>query len=181
MPPLNYRDVGATLRRWLPAPPLPAGRLLRGGRLDVLTRAAELGHPGSILNLRRGPDSRELPGVRYLHVPAADELENYDTSQRKVRAWLREVLGVLADPDTPWPVYVHCTSGRDRTGIVVAALLHLLEVPRSVVIEEYLLSEGASRAPIERALAGLSAAPGGWGVNPDRLKHALLGPRPHDR
>jgi protein-tyrosine phosphatase len=142
--------------------------------LDPLTRPADLGNPGTILNLRRGPDPTHLTGVRYLHIPAKDRLENYDTRLRPVRRWLREVLSVLAEPGTSWPVYLHCTSGRDRTGVVVAAALLLLEVPRTVVIEEYLLSEGTTRGPIEQAVRGLEGALADL-ADREALRRALLG------
>lgn len=171
-PPVNYRDVGESLGLWLDPSPIPAGRLLRGGRLDPLAKPADLGHPATILNLRRGPDSKHLEGVRYLHVPAADDLENYDTSLRRVRKWLGAALAVLADPSTAWPVYMHCTSGRDRTGVVIAAALLLLDVPPAVVIEEYLLSAGANRSSIQRAVDGILGG-GTLGVNPERLRAAL--------
>ncbi|HEV8612700.1 MAG TPA: tyrosine-protein phosphatase [Gemmatimonadales bacterium] len=173
-PPLNYRDVGEALGLWLDPSPLRTGRLFRGGRLDELTTAADLRHPATILNLRRGADEKLLAGVRYLHVPASDELENYDTSQRKVRAWLREALSVLASPKTAWPVYLHCTSGRDRTGLVIAAALLLLDIPPEIVVEEYLLSDGATRGPIVQAVRGILASGGTLGVNPKNLRTALL-------
>ncbi len=172
--PLNYRDVGETLGLWLDPSPIPPGRLLRGGRMDPLTNAADLGHPATILNLRRGPDPKQLDGVRYLHVPAADKLENYDTRQRRVRAWLGDALAVLANPRTAWPLYVHCTSGRDRTGVVIAAALLLLEVPAPVVAEEYLLSDGAERGAIQQAVAGILEG-GSLGVNREQLRAALTG------
>lgn len=170
--PPNYRDVGEALGLWLDPSPIPVGRLLRGGRMDPLTTAADLGHPATILNLRRGADPRLLAGVRYLHVPATDDLENYDTQVRRVRAWLGDALSVVADPDTAWPLYVHCTSGRDRTGVVIAAALLLLDVPAPVVVEEYLLSDGARRGPIQHAVDGILKG-GSLGVDRERLRAAL--------
>jgi protein-tyrosine phosphatase len=38
------------------------------------------------------------------------------------------------------PALVHCTSGKDRTGVGVALLLSALGVPRDVVVEDYLLT-----------------------------------------
>lgn len=38
------------------------------------------------------------------------------------------------------PVLLHCTAGKDRTGIFVALLLDLLGVPRSTIYEDYVLS-----------------------------------------
>ncbi len=120
-----------------------------------MTAADDLGSPRAILNLRRGPDPTHIGGVTYLHVPAEDGVENYDTRQRRVRLWLGKALSALADPKISWPVYVHCTSGRDRTGVVVAAALLSINVPREVVAEEYMLSEGAGRASIDLAIDGI--------------------------
>jgi protein-tyrosine phosphatase len=173
--PVNFRDVGETLGLWLDPSPIPARRLLRGGRLDALTAAADVGHPRTILNLRRGPDAKHLADVRYVQVPATNDMENYSTEERDVRKWIASALRVLADPGTAWPVYVHCTSGRDRTGVVVAAALLAIGVPRGVVVEEYLLSDGADRRQIHRAVDGLLAA-GTFGVNGAALR-AVLGGR----
>lgn len=38
------------------------------------------------------------------------------------------------------PALIHCTTGKDRTGWVIAALLTLLDVPREHVMHDYLLS-----------------------------------------
>jgi protein-tyrosine phosphatase len=147
--------VGEILGLWLDPSPIPSGRLFRGGRFDVMTTPADLGAPRAILNLRRGPDPGHLDGVTHVHVPAEDDVENYDTRQRRVRLWLGKALSALASPDVPWPVYIHCTSGRDRTGVVVAAALLAIDLPRNVVAEEYMLSDGADRAAIDAAIDGI--------------------------
>ena len=174
--PVNYRDVGEILGLWLDPSPIPAGRLCRGGRFDALTTAADLGHPRTILNLRRGPDSKHLEGVRYVQVAAANDVENYDTKERGTRKWIAAALDVLVNPGTDWPIYMHCTSGRDRTGVVVAAALLLIGVPRAIVVEEYLLSDGTERRHIQRAVDGLLASAGTL-VNPAALRAALCRPR----
>jgi len=156
MHPVNFRDVGEALSLWVEPPPLPVGRLFRGGGFDTLSRLEDLGHPKTILNLRRGPDPDHL-GVRVIDVPAPDGLENYKTDRRHVSDWIRGVLSSLAAPSTQWPVYVHCRSGRDRTGVVVAAALFALGVPSSVIRKEYLLSDGANSVLIARALEGLAS------------------------
>lgn len=84
-----------------------------------------------------------------------------------------QALGVLAAPETPWPVYVHCTSGRDRTGVVAAAALVLVGVPRSIVVEEYLLSDGGLRPNIERAIDGVLGGRARLTVNVTALRVAL--------
>ncbi|MFO0618181.1 MAG: tyrosine-protein phosphatase [Polyangiaceae bacterium] len=154
MHPTNFRDVGEALGLWLDAPPVSTRRLFRGGSFDALTQLEDLGSPRTILNLRRGPDPAHLLAT-LVHVPAPDDLENYHTQTRRVSDWVRAALQVLAAPETEWPVYVHCTSGRDRTGVVVAAALVLAGVPREVIVEEYALSSGGNVAHIERALDGL--------------------------
>jgi protein-tyrosine phosphatase len=156
MHPPNFRDAGEALSLWLDPSPIPAGRLFRGGRIDTLTHLEDLGHARTILNLRRGTDPDHL-GLPVVHVPAPDGLENYDTRVRRVSDWIQRALGVLAAPETQWPVYVHCTSGRDRTGVVIAAALVTLGVPSKAIIGEYLLSDGANHTLIARALYGLTS------------------------
>lgn len=179
MSPENFRDVGFALTLWLEPPPLPLKRLFRGGKLDALTAAEDIGNPRTVLNLRRGPDPKHWPDVHWAHLAAANDLENYDTTQKAVRIWLASVLSTLSDPSTAWPVYVHCTSGRDRTGIVVAAALLCLGVSREVIVGEYMLSDGAVQANIETALDGLSTGFANLGVDAARLRRALLGREDH--
>ena len=55
------------------------------------------------------------------------------------------------------PMLVHCSAGKDRTGFVVAMLLHALEVPEDLIREDYLASRrwpGAHthRGPLEARL-----------------------------
>ena len=64
------------------------------------------------------------------------------------------------------PVFVHCMSGKDRTGIVVGVLLILLGIPRDIIVEEYLLSDGdISKDLFTGALDGIG--------NPDRYFSGL--------
>jgi len=49
------------------------------------------------------------------------------------------LLKGLAEPGT-LPALIHCTYGKDRTGVAVAIILRSLGVPREKVMEDYLLS-----------------------------------------
>lgn len=153
---VNFRDVGEFLhvlsgRDWL-----PSDRLLRGGKLEFVSTPAEIGSPGTIFNLRTGRDPHHLAGAT-LHFPTDNVPEVYDTGGREMKRWLRTVVSAFQG-DLTYPVMVHCTSGKDRTGVVVAALLHVLEVPHALIVEEYLLSDGEIRADwIEQALAGIGS------------------------
>jgi protein-tyrosine phosphatase len=150
----NFRDVAEWVELLAGRPFLPRGRLLRGGKLDAVRDPAEIGRPRTIINLRMGED-RETFGAAPRHVAIPNEHEKYDTTDRAVRRWLNAVATAVAEaPGTP--ILVHCASGKDRTGVVVAMLLLTLGVPRAVVVEEYLLSDGGvERAWIEQALDGL--------------------------
>lgn len=47
---------------------------------------------------------------------------------------------MLAEP-TNYPILVHCTQGKDRTGLLIALVLFLLHVPIKAIEYDYLLSE----------------------------------------
>ncbi len=53
-----------------------------------------------------------------------------------------ETFGILADPDA-LPAVFHCTSGKDRTGIVSALMLDVLGVPDETIASDYCLTEAA--------------------------------------
>ena len=54
---------------------------------------------------------------------------------------LKQVFQVLADGEN-YPVFFHCTSGKDRTGLVAFLLLLILGVPLNVISVDYMASEG---------------------------------------
>lgn len=51
-------------------------------------------------------------------------------------ALLTEIVDVVVEGETP--VLVHCSAGKDRTGVVVALLLALVGVERERIIADYL-------------------------------------------
>lgn len=149
----NLRDVAEAIELVCDAPLLQTGRLYRGGTVSHLFGADELPAVHTIVNLRRGPDPR-FPGVVSLHVPAPDRLDNYETHRGRVRRWLNQAVGAVAG--ARWPVLIHCTAGRDRTGVVVAAILDALQLPTEAIRQEHALSTGVEDLSlIDMALAGL--------------------------
>jgi len=66
-------------------------------------------------------------------------VEAYRTYALDFRSQWSTLLKGLAEPETP-PALIHCTYGRDRTGVAVAIILSSLGVPREKVMEDYLLS-----------------------------------------
>jgi len=51
-----------------------------------------------------------------------------------------QVFAVLADSQN-WPIVLHCTQGKDRTGLTVMLVLMLLGVPQEAIQKDYLVSE----------------------------------------
>jgi protein-tyrosine phosphatase len=53
---------------------------------------------------------------------------------------VKQIFDVLAD-EANWPTLVHCTQGKDRTGLTIMLLLFLLQVDVDTIEKDYLLSE----------------------------------------
>ena len=56
---------------------------------------------------------------------------------------LRQTMDVVLDPAN-WPVLIHCSAGKDRSGIVVALVLEALGVDRATIMQDYLLTNDVS-------------------------------------
>ena len=176
--PYNFRDVAAGLHVTTAGLHvcLPAGLLLRCGAVENFSWEA-MGRPRTILNLRMGDDTTDVPAdVTKLHIAASNSLEKYDTSDKAVREWLCSVLQALTTAELP--VLIHCRSGRDRTGVVVAALLAVLGIPEDQIVGEFAQSDGATPALLEQTLRPWRSAGGieQWarGVDLNLLRVRLL-------
>jgi protein-tyrosine phosphatase len=184
----NFRDAGRypagpeRQTRW--------GTLYRSDSLHALSPDAqrELLDLGvtTILDLRRQDEAALAPNVfqcsgavRYHHVPvsSAGLLDLGSSSLATVyRGMLeregdafRRVFSILGQP-AAWPAIVHCTAGKDRTGLVVALLLSVAGVPREVIVGDYALTSRYLRGPDFEA-ARLQAAEHGfaWATTPELL------------
>jgi protein-tyrosine phosphatase len=155
---------------------LPERRLLRGGTVKWLQDLSTIGRPRTIFCLQGSADDPH-PQVCNHHFPIANDIEKYDTSRREVRTWLRDIVRTVESGNIEFPLYVHCLSGRDRTGIVVAAFLKICGAEDEHIVEEYQLSVGAeSPDPIRLALAGMrDLATYFKGVDLERVRAVLTG------
>jgi protein-tyrosine phosphatase len=72
---------------------------------------------------------------------------------------LTTAVGLAAHGDG-LPMLVHCTAGKDRTGLVIAAILQLLGVPDDVIADDYELSEAGHHAGRVQQLLGRLEAVG---------------------
>ncbi|MEZ4594795.1 MAG: tyrosine-protein phosphatase [Chloroflexota bacterium] len=87
-------------------------------------------------------------------------------------AHIGELFQRLADP-AQLPALVHCTAGKDRTGLLIALFLLTLGVPEETVLADYTLSNlfyDHFRQGIAADLKQIAS----WGVSVDDLQDLLL-------
>ncbi len=173
----NLRDVGGYATRdgrfvrW--------GLLYRSDHLGNLTPRdhaylEELG-VRLVVDLRsaaeaaRHPD-RLPPLIEYWHLPIFDQepmsrVRVLVQRHRVVELWSRVYTDHIIDRGAPaygmllrrlsgpgsLPAVIHCTAGKDRTGVAIALILLLLGVPDDVVIGDYSLSNRSAARWIEEA------------------------------
>lgn len=83
-----------------------------------------------------------------------------------------EFFGLLLDSDAP--LVFHCTAGKDRTGFAAALILSALGVPRSVVMQDFLLTNDFYRQPkVVSAFASQEVLDVLWRVQAGFLDAAL--------
>jgi protein-tyrosine phosphatase len=158
---INFRDVADSF------PELQSGLLFRGGSIAYCTWESVC-RPTTVINLRFEADEPKWPGTKYIHCPIENSIEKYDTSNPQVVRWLAGVIRniALAEP----PILIHCRSGRDRTGIVLAVLLRLLTGVENdyQIVEDYLKTSGAEAALIACSMQGLEKSRGKGAFAPDQ-------------
>jgi protein-tyrosine phosphatase len=177
---VNLRDVGgypvagerkAGTVRW--------GTLLRSDalhRLDDSGRAA-LSAFGlrTVVDLRTdeevtaAPSALDDAGVRTWHVPVFDaaaigglppELAAvYRYMIDECGAAIAAAIGHLCE-DGALPGLVHCTAGKDRTGLVVALVLEVVGVPDEVIAADYALSDAYLDTSTAKAISRIRAIGG---------------------
>jgi len=93
---------------------------------------------------------------------------------------LAGALEVLADP-AAYPAVFHCAAGKDRTGVLAAVILGLLDVPDDTVADDYGLSRAAMETLVEwlrvnvpEALDAMTDQPAAFLDAPPRAMHEVL-------
>lgn len=156
----NVRDLGGYAAE---AGPVTWQRYYRAGAPaafedDDTERARGLGIR-SVIDLRRGDEGqRDQPhpitelGATYHLLPVVKEdasvtaIAGPRISAERYLAYLevggesfRDIFEVLGNPDS-YPVVVHCSAGKDRTGVVSAMALEILGVPRETIEADYAMT-----------------------------------------
>ena len=160
----NFRDIGGYLNQ--DGKRVKKCLYFRTGRQDRMTEKdlsqlsdlkistqIDLRKPDEVLDQGKGP--LEAMGANYINIAVipeggSDQLSKLvgDTGISGKRylgylefgptSWLR-LFGILADQEN-LPVVLHCTAGKDRTGVSTAFLLSVLGVNRDVIEADYLLT-----------------------------------------
>ena len=136
----NLRDVGKTVNRICGQEIMNEGVLYRGGTVNKLADESELPDVKTVLNLSTEEDN-VFPSKKQLYIPAIDSAGNYLTLNGTVRGWINKVVVSICEDET-FPLLLHCRYGKDRTGIITALLLLAIGIEHSVIIEEYMQTEG---------------------------------------
>ena len=160
----NFRDIGGYRNQ--EGKTIKKGLYFRTGRQDRMTKRdleqlsdlqistqIDLRKPDEVLDQGRGP--LESMGANYINIAVIPEGGSVQLSKlvgdtgiswKRYRgdlefgptSWLR-LFGILADQEN-LPVVLHCTAGKDRTGVSTAFLLSVLGVNRDVIEADYLLT-----------------------------------------
>ena len=160
----NFRDIGGYLTQ--DGKRVKKGLYFRAGRQDrmsdkdlsqlsdlKISTQIDLRRPDEVLEQGKGP--LEAMGAKYINIAVipeggSDQLSRLvgDTGISGKRylgylefgptSWLR-LFGILSELDN-LPVVLHCTAGKDRTGVSTAFLLSILGVSRDVIEADYLLT-----------------------------------------
>lgn len=69
---------------------------------------------------------------------------------------LKQIFDLLANVES-YPLFFHCTSGKDRTGLVALLILLVLDVPLEVIAVDYMASEGELVSECELRIRELRA------------------------
>ena len=160
----NFRDIGGYLNQ--DGKRVKKGLYFRAGRQDrmsdqdlsklsdlKISTQIDLRKPDEVLHQGKGP--LEAMGANYVNIAVipeggSDQLSRLvgDTGISGKRylgylefgpsSWLR-MFEILANKDS-LPVVLHCTAGKDRTGVSTAFLLSVLGVSRDLIEADYLLT-----------------------------------------
>jgi protein-tyrosine phosphatase len=186
----NLRDIGGyptadgrTLR-W--------GLVLRAGQLNEMTTAA---HPRmtalglrTVIDLREDPELAKLPesvypeGITIHRHPlyrdriALGDIDDlgvlYDQILDRCADTVTAALEILAAPGAR-PALVHCSAGKDRTGLIIALLLSVLGVADEIVAEDYAITERAYTGDYRERMIRKGLA---LGAKATRIEHLIGSP-----
>lgn len=196
----NFRDVGNLITT--------EGRVLRSGKLlrSAVPHGDDQGPdgvewpPSMVIDLRSAGELESVhplaaAGARVVNLPLLAALRPgagmpqslvhlYQVMLEDSSAHLVDLVRHVAL--SPGATLIHCAAGKDRTGVSIALLLRLAQVPREVVLEDYLRTNealadiDARLRPQVPKLTGHAYPPGFHLVMPEALNGVLDAWDSHD-
>ena len=146
-----------------------AGVLFRGDAPQPGDTAPELPGwpPGVVIDLRTGREGKhgsvlagEVHHISLASDASMDSLMNaapgtsltaiYEKTLTEAAPHFAHIAALIAESTSS--VYVHCTAGKDRTGVVIAMLLSAVGVEREEIVADYLRTGENMPAVIARIL-----------------------------
>jgi protein-tyrosine phosphatase len=186
---VNIRDLGGMVTQ--SGRTVRSGRVIRSDNPKALTdggrqQLLEQVEPGYVVDLRMALEFRREgydlgPAVTVVNCPMTPQsgvnqeqidagmcdnlIDDYMQQIAVNGQYVAQALAVIANAEGQ-PVVVHCTAGKDRTGIVIAMLLDILGVSHEHIVADYHVTtknmapiiEGIRNAPVFKE-NGLAAAP----------------------
>ena len=173
----NFRDIGGYVGT--DGKTVAWGQYLRSGRQDRMTDAdlarvaqlkintqIDLRREEEVSSQGRGPLSSLGASYVFNSVLTDHTISNLNREtgitgtrylgylQYDLAPWQR-LFTLLSDPSN-YPVLVHCTAGKDRTGVTTALILSVLGVDRSVIEADFVLTN----REVERQVTFVENGPG---------------------
>jgi protein-tyrosine phosphatase len=171
---LNFRDLGGYATRdgrsvrWRRVFRSDALHLLSNADVDHLRDALQL---DGVIDLRSTAeleaDGRGLAGAesfRFRHLPLFDGKTVSSEEAKAARSladryfllaeFAKEAIGrvIEAVAESAGPVVYHCAAGKDRTGVISAVLLGILDVEEELVVADYVATQENLDAIVERLM-----------------------------
>lgn len=95
--------------------------------------------------------SRMLSRARFTEERSKEHsIEGYRAMADEGMQSYEKVMELVLD-ESNWPVLIHCSAGKDRSGVAIALIQEALGVDREIIMQEYLLTNEQSRTKAKAA------------------------------